>query len=387
MMIETEKNDASGSTIIDENRGRDDACQNPKKRGASKDVVESLDKRVAGVETSMTELKNQVEGLEGWDSNFTGMREDFQVALNTLSGDLKREIHDLRDSFMGEIMKILEKFGEEIHKLKQPGTIREYVNEFTTLVLETPELSDQDSLFYFLDGLQGWAKMELERRGVQDLSTSITHAEAMIDFSTKRESSKPKDRKVNQEKSGGEKNSHQRARDYPKKASLNGLSAHEDEYTSDGESMDDEAKWIGITATKGSGTIKAVNSSAKPIQGVAKNVMANIREWEGTIDLSVVPMDDFKVALGLEFLDKVRAFPMPFANSLCILDGGKTCMVSTKRDAKSGAKTVSAMQFKKGFNKSEPCYLAVTRLETDELIALNILIEPMLSPSLVYSSS
>ncbi|GKF08410.1 hypothetical protein Tco_0042634, partial [Tanacetum coccineum] len=54
-------------------------------------------------------------------------------------------------------------------------------------------------------------------------------------------------------------------------------------------------------------------------------------------------MDDFEVVLGLEFLDKVRAFPMPFANSLCILDGGKTCMVSTERDAKSGAKTLSAM--------------------------------------------
>nr|GEX70367.1 hypothetical protein CTI12_AA187700 [Tanacetum cinerariifolium] len=57
---------------------------------------------------------------------------------------------------------------------------------------------------------------------------------------------------------------------------------------------------------------------------------------------------------------------MSFANSLCILDGGKTFMVSMKWDAKSGSKTLSAMQFKKGFNKSEPCYLAVTRLETDE---------------------
>ncbi|GJR39351.1 hypothetical protein Tco_1215035 [Tanacetum coccineum] len=77
-------------------------------------------------------------------------------------------------------------------------------------------------------------------------------------------------------------------------------------------------------------------------------------------------MDDFKVVLGLEFLDKVRALPMPFANSLCILDGEKTCIVNTERDAKSEAKTLSAMQFKKGFNKSKPCYLAVTRLETDE---------------------
>ncbi|GJS50693.1 putative nucleotidyltransferase, ribonuclease H [Tanacetum coccineum] len=129
---------------------------------------------------------------------------------------------------------------------------------------------------------------------------------------------------------------------------------------------DDEAKRLGINATKGSGTIKAVNSLAKAIHGVAKDVREKIGEWEGTIDLSVVPMDDFKVVLGLDFLDKVRAFPMPFTNSLCILDGGKTCMVSTERDTKSGAKTLSALQFKKGFNKNEPCYLAVTRLETDE---------------------
>nr|GEY17469.1 reverse transcriptase [Tanacetum cinerariifolium] len=91
----------------------------------------------------------------------------------------------------------------------------------------------------------------------------------------------------------------------------------------------DEAERLGINATKGSGTIKAVNSSAKPIHGVAKDAWTKIGEYEGTIDLSMVPMDDFKVVLGLEFLDK-------------------------------------AIQFKKGFNKSEPCYLAVTRLETDE---------------------
>nr|GFC50436.1 putative retrotransposon Gag domain, aspartic peptidase domain protein [Tanacetum cinerariifolium] len=74
---------------------------------------------VAGVETSMAELKNQVEGLECLGSDFESMREDFRVASNTLSGDLKREIHDLRDSFMGEIAKIREEFGEEVSTLHQ----------------------------------------------------------------------------------------------------------------------------------------------------------------------------------------------------------------------------------------------------------------------------
>ncbi|GJT90848.1 putative retrotransposon gag domain, nucleotide-binding alpha-beta plait domain protein [Tanacetum coccineum] len=89
MAIETEKNAASGSTVIDENRGRDDMRQNPKRRGTSKDVVASLDQRVAGVETSMADR------------------------------DLKHEIHDLRDSFMGEITKIREEFGDEVSTLHQ----------------------------------------------------------------------------------------------------------------------------------------------------------------------------------------------------------------------------------------------------------------------------
>nr|GEW41039.1 hypothetical protein CTI12_AA187700 [Tanacetum cinerariifolium] len=42
MANETEKIGASGS-VVDENRGRDDARQLPKKRGTSKDVVASLD--------------------------------------------------------------------------------------------------------------------------------------------------------------------------------------------------------------------------------------------------------------------------------------------------------------------------------------------------------
>ncbi|GJX55553.1 putative retrotransposon gag domain, aspartic peptidase domain protein, partial [Tanacetum coccineum] len=506
--IETEKNTVSRSTVIDENRGRDDTRQNPKKRGTSKEVVASLDQRVAGVETSMAELKNQVDGLEDLDSDFTKIRswarsrEEFGEEVSTLHqvieylqvdvvlckrslasgggntnhgpkidvpkpspfvgkreakavddflwemeqylegvnvvddaskvkmvtrylkdtaalwwrrryGDIERGTYTI-DTWAGFVADYKKQFYPEnaknevksrLRKLKKSGTIREYVKEFTTLVLEILELSDQDSLFYFLDGLQGWAKTELERRGVQDLSRAIAHAEALIDFSTRRESSKPKDRKVNQEKYKGEKNEEQkvdaarkpptgkdknlktsyknggcficdgphRARDCPKKASLNGMSAHDDEEASDGGSMGsirilnaikaktevpkvvgkglqyveatingvkvralvdsgathnfvavDEAKRLGINATKGSGTIKAVNSPAKAIHGVAKDVRAKIGEWEGMIDLSVVPMDDFKVVLGLEFLDK------------------------------------------KGFNKSEPCYLAITRLETDE---------------------
>ncbi|GJS48156.1 putative retrotransposon gag domain, aspartic peptidase domain protein [Tanacetum coccineum] len=413
MSIDTEKNDASRS-VVEENQGQDDTRQQPKKRGTSKDIVASLDQRVAGVETYMAELKTQVEGLEVLESDFTSMRKDFRVStllqvIEDLQVDMalckrslasggdntnhgpkldvpkpspfvgKREARAV-DDFLWEIGQYLEgvnrrrRYGDikrgtatidtwaefvadfkkqfypenakneaksRLRKLKQSEMIWEYVKEFTILVLEIPELSDQDSLFYFLDGLQGWAKTELERRRVQDLSTAIAHAEALIDFSTRRDSSKSKDRKVNQKKGGGEKNAQpkvdvarkppigkdknlktsyksggcficdgtHRARDCPKKASLNGLSALRNEDASDGGSMG---------SMRILSAIKAKTKVLKVVENVSTPRLI------------------------------------------------KTFMVSTERDAKSGAKTLSAMQFKKGFNKSEPCYLAVTRLETDE---------------------
>ena len=39
-------------------------------------------------------------------------------------------------------------------ELKQKGSIRAYVREFTTLTLQIPNLTDEDMLFHFLDGLQ-----------------------------------------------------------------------------------------------------------------------------------------------------------------------------------------------------------------------------------------
>nr|GEY28028.1 reverse transcriptase domain-containing protein [Tanacetum cinerariifolium] len=250
-----------------------------------------------------------------------------------------------------------------LRKLKQSWTTWEYVKEFMTRVLEILELSDQESIFYFLDGLQGWAKTELERRGVQDLATTIANVDALIEFSLRKDSSKPKDRKVNHEKGGGENNA-QPSRDCSKKASLNETSAHEDEGVSDGESMGSMRILIAIkTKTE---VLKVVGKNLQYLGATINGVNARALVDSGMIDLSVVLVDDFKVILRLEFLDKMRAFPISFANSLCVLDGGKTCMVNTERDDKSGAKILLTMQFKKGFNRSEPCYLAVTRLDADE---------------------
>ena len=65
------------------------------------------------------------------------------------------------------------------------------MKKFTTLTLEIPDLSDKDSFFFFMDGLKDWAKTELKRYGVQDLSSAIIETEALVDYNEKKETSKP----------------------------------------------------------------------------------------------------------------------------------------------------------------------------------------------------
>ncbi|GJR30116.1 putative retrotransposon gag domain, aspartic peptidase domain protein [Tanacetum coccineum] len=223
------------------------------------------------------------------------------------------------------------------------------------------DLSDQDSLFYFLDGLQGWAKTELERRGVQDLAMAIAHAEALINIGEWR-SCKPTNEDSGDEQGGGEKQvkdwmmEHE---DRPEKKKqgpyeeeeedvhigllrvLNAINARKESPVAEAENkvrMElpkieaksnkskrapkistralvntgathnfisvDEAKILGLETMKDIGWIKVVNGDAKLISCVAQGVKTKIGEWEGELDLSVVPMDDYKLVLGMEFFDK-----------------------------------------------------------------------------------
>ncbi|RVW47773.1 hypothetical protein CK203_091768 [Vitis vinifera] len=101
--------------------------------------------------------------------------------------------------------------------LKHIGSIHEYVKEFSTLMLEIPNMAENELLFNFMDNLQSWAEQELRRRGVQDLATTMVVVESLVDY-RKGDSSKPKlPSKGNQAKGGGDKGS----RDYTSKEGSN----------------------------------------------------------------------------------------------------------------------------------------------------------------------
>ena len=66
--------------------------------------------------------------------------------------------------------------------LKHTGSIHDYVKEFSSLMLEILNMTEEELLFNFMDNLQGWAEQELRRRGVQDLATTMAVAESLTDY-------------------------------------------------------------------------------------------------------------------------------------------------------------------------------------------------------------
>ncbi|XP_070671984.1 uncharacterized protein [Malus domestica] len=129
----------------------------------------------------------------------------------------------------------------------------------------------------------------------------------------------------------------------------------------------EEATRLGLRVTKEPGSVKTVNSAATPIVGVARNVRVDIGTWKGKIDFTVVKIDDYGVVIGLEFMDKVRAFPIPFYNIFCILaDGRQPCLVPLERQAKKCTQHLSAIQFAKSWKKGEATFLATLMLNEGE---------------------
>ncbi|KAG6520607.1 hypothetical protein ZIOFF_017666 [Zingiber officinale] len=62
------------------------------------------------------------------------------------------------------------------------------VSEFTSLMLDISNMSEEDKLYNFLYGLQPWAQIELRRQNVRDLPGAFIAADALANFHSNKES-------------------------------------------------------------------------------------------------------------------------------------------------------------------------------------------------------
>ncbi|KAG8383794.1 hypothetical protein BUALT_Bualt04G0050700 [Buddleja alternifolia] len=322
--------------------------------------------------------------------------------------------------------------------------VRDYKKEFSSLMLDIREITEEDKLFNFMFGFQSWAQAEPRRQGVKDLPSAYAAADRLVDFrviggpnSEKKKSKdggkdkgnngkygkdrKSKFKKAKDAASGSKPKESQpkidrfrkgyficggdhRMHDCPKCSKLNALMAEDDDGGKDvalsrvnplqllsviqGKSRNDkglmymkiivngkivkvmidmgathnfvverEIQKLGLDVSNHSSRIKAVNSEAKPIKGMA------------TVDLGVFPSDD----------------PGPCNNK-----NGCLSAMQVKKGLKHGETTYLAaiVEIKKDvFQEGRgPPAMAPYRMNPVELVELNIQLDVLLEAGLVRPS-
>ncbi|MBA0609389.1 hypothetical protein Godav_021448, partial [Gossypium davidsonii] len=64
----------------------------------------------------------------------------------------------------------------------QQGTVLEYVQAFSELMLQISDLSEKEAFYWFKDGLKLWAKHELRRQEITKLIVSMAEAESFVEL-------------------------------------------------------------------------------------------------------------------------------------------------------------------------------------------------------------
>jgi len=80
---------------------------------------------------------------------------------------------------------------------------------------------------------------------------------------------------------------------------------------------------VGLSYTKEKGFMKGVDARSFPIEGIGQGALIQIRQWQGKVDITISPLDDKKFYLGIDFLDMVKTFLVPYTNTMCIMEKGQ----------------------------------------------------------------
>ncbi|KAL0303558.1 UNVERIFIED_CONTAM: Serine/threonine-protein kinase D6PKL1 [Sesamum radiatum] len=259
--------------------------------------------------------------------------------------------------------------------------------EFSSLMLDDRDMSEEDKLFNFLSGLQASAQTELRpvltQKRIRKILGRIKEKSSKV--GKDRKFKKKKNREV--EGLGSRDtvqpsvdksrkgcylcNDDHHMRDCSKCGKLNALVAEVngkelmtmlDTGATHNFVAGREIQKLGLTLAQHSSRIKAVNFEAKPIYSVTC-VDLKVSSWTGKCNLMVVSLDDFDVILGMDFMLLVHAMVMPYLSGLVFADASCTFVQGTYlqdsiRSVEKKDTLILALQVKNGARHGEQTYLA-----------------------------
>ena len=107
------------------------------------------------------------------------------------------------------------------------------------------------------------------------------------------------------------------------------------------------------------GYVNRVNAKSLPIHGIARGIDIRIRQWRGNVNIIVARLDDQKFYLGINFLDRAKAFIVPYSNTLLTADNKQLHAIPIKWEAQK-ERVFSTLRF---LRKEEPDYLVALKID------------------------
>ncbi|KAA0048138.1 uncharacterized protein E6C27_scaffold63G00300 [Cucumis melo var. makuwa] len=200
-----------------------------------------------------------------------------------------------------------------LRELKHAGSIREYVKQFTSLMLDIRDIDSQDVRRHQSSSPKRNRNSRLscpkaiggDKRSGKDYRPYQSNTENTWRMPNNRS---PPKRPLSCFICEGP----HLAREYLNKVDFHAFQASLIPDSDDKLNQAEEAKVVRLRLRweKDSRRMKVVNFVALPIVGLVKQMMIKLGGWKGPIDFVVVKMHDFDVVLGMEFLLEHQVIPM-----------------------------------------------------------------------------
>lgn len=86
-----------------------------------------------------------------------------------------------------------------------------------------------------------------------------------------------------------------------------------------------------------------MNTKVEQVIGITNGVTLKLGDWSGTINFTIVPMEDFEIVLGKEILTKAKAAPMPQLDYFIIFSGQDPYVIPTIRKERELVSTMTSL--------------------------------------------
>ncbi|KAK3040179.1 hypothetical protein RJ639_028429 [Escallonia herrerae] len=231
------------------------------------------------------------------------------------------------------------------------GRIREYVKEYSALMLKIPEMSERQRLCFFFDRWQYWVAIELQRREPHDLASAMMIVERLGDFKQCERLRSPRHERAKGRGDGRSKSGSPKPTDDERNEDEGRRRHHKGEKKHGGSRKQGDSRDYKAHGGPRGGCLYGAGRYCLH-KGVIKNVDLRTGGWTWKADFNIIDMDELGVVLGMDFMKKLSTALNPYCRVMMMIvgkEGQPEWMIPlVSKDGANARKGITVLQLDEG---------------------------------------